>query len=50
MGVPYSMSLHVEVEYMTHRGKVRPNNEDALLIMSDVIQKEEMADSSKGSL
>jgi len=29
---------------LTHRGKVRSNNEDALLIMSDVIQKEEMAD------
>jgi len=43
-GAVYTMSLHVEVEYMTHRGKVRSNNEDALLIMSDVIQKEEMAD------
>jgi len=38
-GAVYTMSLHVEVEYMTHRGKVRSNNEDALLIMSDVIQK-----------
>ncbi|HAR39780.1 MAG TPA: hypothetical protein DCR68_00120 [Coprothermobacter sp.] len=43
-GATYTMSLRVEVEYMTHRGKVRSNNEDALLIMSDVIQKEEMAD------
>lgn len=44
MGVLGVMSLHVEAQYMTHRGKVRPNNEDALLVMSNVIQKEEMVE------
>jgi protein phosphatase len=34
--------MKIEVSYITHRGKVRDNNEDSILILNKVIQVEEM--------